>query len=325
MKRLLIAILVAFLGYSAWWFVAAQQLRTSVEDWFADRRDAGWDASYSDLSIKGFPNRTDLTLTDPQLVSPDGQVAWSAPFFQMLSLSYKRGHVIAAWPDQQSLMLPLGDYAVTSQGLRASLITDGELILRSNVESPVLNITGPDGAVAIAGLNVALQKTELEQSGYRLAKSIESLAISDPAIAGQGVPDALASLRADMRVTLDAPLTTDTLPSDIPNPTALALRTAEVSYGTFTFKADGEANIDTQGRATGNLTVEAENWRDALQAAEASGVIPPELAQGAVDLLMLLSSFGGQADKLDITLRFLDGNVMLGPIPVAELPRLTWR
>lgn len=324
MKRLLLAITVAALAYSGWWAYAAQSLRSDVEDWFADQRAAGWEATYSDIAVRGFPNRTDLTLTDPVLRAPDGSIGWQAPFFQILTLTYTPGHVIVAWPDSQTITTAEGRFDVTSDGLRASVISEKGRILRSNIEATVLNIAGPDQAVAMAGLNAALQRIEPSTTDYRLALSIDSLARSNPRITGVRVPDSFGTLRTDLTLGLEAPLTLDTI-SAPPNPTALTLRTAEAGYGALVLKITGDTRFDGEGLATGEVTIEARNWRESVAAARAAGDLPPALSDGLTELLTLIASLSGSRDTLDVTLGLDAGTVRLGPLPIGQLPPLRWR
>ena len=218
MKRLLVVIIVATLAYCGWWFHAAQDLRSDVEDWFAGQSAKGWTATYTDLTMRGFPSRTDLTITNPDITGPEGGFAWRAPFLQILALSYKPGHVILVWPDTQTLVMPDGEMAVSSDGLRASVVFEDQKILRSNAEAPVLNIAAPDVSVAVADASFALEKFAATDATYRIAVSAGRIATSLP-IAASGIgPDAPASLRAQMDIEFDRPLRLDTRPDSRQDP-----------------------------------------------------------------------------------------------------------
>ena len=55
------------------------------------------------------------------------------------------------------------------------------------------------------------------------------------------------------------------------------------------------------------------NWRDALEAARASGDLPPVLADGLLDLLTLLATFGGSREALDVTLGLDNASISCNP------------
>lgn len=321
MKRLLGAIIVATLAYSGWWVYASNALRTDVADWFEQQQAAGLEARYADLTVRGFPNRTDLTLTSPVLRAPDNGFGWQAPFVQVLGLTYKQGHVIVAWPDSQTVTTPQGEIALSSDGLRASVIHDGGTLIRTNLEATVLNFEGPDQSLALADVNAAVHRIEPSPDTYRVALSVGSIATRTPGIG----PDSMASLRAEMDLALDRPLTFDLFESSTPQPTRITLHRSELSYGGVTFKLTGDAELDAQGRASGEVHVSAENWRDAIAAAQASGDLPPGLGDGLIDLLGMLATFGGSRDALDVTLGLDKGRVLLGPLPIGTVPPLVWR
>ncbi|MFA8384963.1 MAG: DUF2125 domain-containing protein [Pelagibaca sp.] len=325
MKRLLVAVILAILAYSAWWFYAAHDLRSSVADWFAGQRAAGLQADYADLTVLGFPNRTDLTITEPALAAADSGFGWQAPFLQILGLSYKQGHVIVAWPDAQTLTTPEGDIDITSDGLRASVVHEDGMLIRTNLEATVLNLTGQDQALAMADVNGALQRIETTPSSYRIALSIGSMAATSPQAVPQIGPDSLASLRAELDLGLDQPLSFDALTGAPAQITNVTLHRSEITYGSVTFKVTGEATLDNEGRASGEITLSAENWREAIAAARDSGALPPALSDGLIDLLSMLSTFNGARDELDVTLGLNRGTVLLGPIPIGTLPPIQWR
>lgn len=325
MKRLLAVIIVATLAYSGWWFYAAHTLRSNVETWFEQQNAAGLEASYADLTVRGFPNRTDLTITDPALTNPDDGFGWQAPFLQVLGLSYKQGHVIVAWPDTQTVTTPDGDIAVSSDGLRASVVHDNGTLLRSNLEAIVLNMAGSDRTIAMANVNAAIEKIEMTPASYRLAVSVGSIAATSSQGAPAIGPDSLASFRAELDLSLDRPVTFSAFEDAPLQPTEITLKRSEITYGSVTFKLSGSATLDSQGRPTGEVTVTAENWRDAIAHARDTGDLPPGLGDALIDLLSMLATFGGSRDALDVTLGLDGGTVLLGPLPVGQVPPLRWR
>lgn len=324
MKRLLVVIIVATLAYCGWWFHAAQDFRSDVEDWFAGQSAKGWTATYTDLTMRGFPSRTDLTITNPDITGPEGGFAWRAPFLQILALSYKPAHVILVWPDTQTLVMPDGEMAVSSDGLRASVVFEDQKILRSNAEAPVLNIAGPDVSVAVADANFALEKFATTDATYRIAVSAGRIATSLPTAASGIGSDAPASLRAQMDIEFDRPLRLDTRSDSPPRPTRVNLKRSAITYGDVTFRVSLAASIDPQGVLTGDMSISAENWRNGIDAARENGDLPAAAADGLIDLLAMLSTFNGTRDSLDVTLGINDGTLLLGPVPVGRIPPLRW-
>lgn len=178
LKRLTLVILLAALAWSGHWLWGRQVLAAQYERWFEARRAAGWEAGYSDRTIRGFPNRHDTTWRELQLQDPASGLGWQAPFFQLFLLSYNRHHAIAAWPERQVITTPDGPITVTSEQMQASLVTEGaeHALARGNLVADVLNITGPEGATtALAQLRLA--GTRVGPASYDLALSAEGLAL----------------------------------------------------------------------------------------------------------------------------------------------------
>jgi hypothetical protein len=73
-------------------------MESALPGWLDARAAEGWIAEYESDAHRGFPNRFDTTITGLDLADPETGVAWSAPFFQILSLSYQPNHVIAVFP-----------------------------------------------------------------------------------------------------------------------------------------------------------------------------------------------------------------------------------
>ncbi|MDG1127521.1 MAG: DUF2125 domain-containing protein, partial [Paracoccaceae bacterium] len=122
MKRLLFLIVISAALWSGYWIYGSSTTRSAFEDWFADRRAEGWVADHAALEVQGFPNRFDVTMTEVALADPETGWAWTAPFFQILALSYKPNHVIAVWPDLQHVATPLGKFDITQAAMQASVV-----------------------------------------------------------------------------------------------------------------------------------------------------------------------------------------------------------
>ncbi|MEM9780522.1 MAG: DUF2125 domain-containing protein, partial [Pseudomonadota bacterium] len=121
MRSLFFLVILAALGWSAYWWVGSRAKDEAINAWLADRRAAGWVADTSDIVVQGFPNRFDTTFKDLNIADPDSGWAWSAPWFQVFALSYQPNHIIAVWPPEQSIASPLERITLTSTDMRGSI------------------------------------------------------------------------------------------------------------------------------------------------------------------------------------------------------------
>ena len=324
MKRLIILVVTVAVAWSAFWLWSWHNRSAAIEHWFADRVTAGWTARYTDLSVRGFPNRLDTRLTNIEVQDPATGLGWDAPFFELLSLTYQPGHVIAAWPETQVLRIDRRSHQVRSDGLRASLVFDrgDSAVRRANLEAAVLNITGPGGATVLTDLNAALMRVEGAETTYRVGLTAQGFARSRKKISGEFLPANLAALRLDADVTFDRPWHRNALGTSRPQPMRIDLKLAEYTLGTLTLKMAGKVRVDTTGRLDGALTVKAVNWRDMLNRLRAAGELPLSVADALEDGLTLIAALSGDQRRLDLPLKFKAGKVWLGPVPLGEAPRI---
>ena len=311
MKRLIIICVVAGLAWSGHWFWSAHQLRQQTEAWFEARRAAGWEARYDDLTVLGFPNRLDATFTDLTVADPAGSVRWQAPFLQVFRLIYKPEHLILVWPEDQTLTTAAGTTTVSDEGMRASLVLDEGEVLRSNLEARSLTLEMPGGVLAMTDLTAAL--AHIDADSYRLAFNASGPAAEDETTSG---------FSADATFTLDAPLTQDSLNGPPPQPTGISLRLAEYRIGEASLKLSGDLDLDAEGVASGTLSLQAENWRELLDAAGARGDLPTALVTPLDQSLTLVANLRGNPETLDLTLEVSEGRLSLGLIPVGRIPPL---
>jgi len=142
-KFLLKLTLIAAAAWSGYWFIGAKGSRAGFEAWFEQQRNRGWTAEYSQFDLRGFPNRFDAGFSDLKLADPRSGVAWAAPFFQILALSYQPNHLIAVWPDKQVLTTPQDSYQITSEDIRASLKLEASIKL--GLKKAVVTAAGAGG------------------------------------------------------------------------------------------------------------------------------------------------------------------------------------
>ena len=121
MRAIIGICLAAAVLWCGYWFVGSSTLQGQISEWFEQRRSEDWQADYSDISVSGFPNRFDTTISDLVLADPETGVAWEAPFFQLLTLSYKPNEIIAVWPLTQVIATPRERFDILAAKMQGSL------------------------------------------------------------------------------------------------------------------------------------------------------------------------------------------------------------
>lgn len=314
MKRLFfIAVTLASI-YAGYWFIGSTQVETRARAALADLEAQGWKVDYESLETAGFPSRFDTTVVDLSLVSPDGRIAWDAPFVQLFALSYRPNRVIAVWPEEQTVTLAGQAVTITSDRLRASaavgLSTEFPLN-EATVEGDALSLRSDGGwTLSMGTLLAAIRQAGPAPATYDVYLGSEAVGL--PLLA-----EGLDLLRIDGRVTLDAPL--DSRLRTTPRLVGLALREARLASSGASISAVGELASDRQGLLSGTLTLRAERWRDLLAILEASGVLVLDQAAFLSGALEQLS--GGEED-IELPITFRNGQVEALGVVLLPAPRV---
>jgi hypothetical protein len=332
-RKLIWIVAIAGLAWAGYWFVGSSASKSATEAWLEDRRTEGWQVEYSDLSVRGFPNRFDTTLTDLQLTDPETGVSWSAPFFQLFALSYKPNHIIAVWPDTQTIATPFQKIDITSSKMTASLVVKAKTSLeldRANLIVENARVTSSEGWEAgVDDLKAAIRQTDGPATSYDIASNVSTLipsqAMRDLLDQGGTLPDRIESLALDSTLTFDAPLDRSTIERARPNITALKLNNTSGIWGELELRAKGDMTINEAGSPTGELALNARNWREMLKLAATAGAIPQEAVRTAEFALGLLAGVSGGSETLDAPLSFSKGRTYLGPIPIGPAPTIKLR
>lgn len=332
-RALLAVVVVAALGWSAYWFIGARTLDNGIEAWLAERREEGWVAEAADSTVRGFPNRFDLTLTDLRLADPETGVAWTAPFFQILALSYRPSHVIAVWPPEQAIATPFEDVTVSSDTFRGSLrLVDMSSLALENATFVAESVALASDAGWTADLGtgrLAARRVPATESTYEVGVEVLALTpaedVRDALDPSGRLPAEIETLRVDAEIAFTAPWDRTAIEVARPQPTAINLRELRASWGRLDLRAAGELDVLADGTPVGEIAIKAVNWREILELAVASGALPERLAGTVERGLETLAAASGSPDTLDATLTFRDGRVFYSFVPLGPAPRLVIR
>ncbi len=332
MRRIIAISLFLALLWMGWWVVGSTLLERSLTSWIEERQREGWVAEYSDLSVRGFPNRFDTRIADLTLADPATGIAWQAPFFQILQLSYRPNSAILVWPDNHSFATPWQSVEIQSDRARGSIALRPTPSLELDRSTVVLDEVVVSSSL---GWQTALKEARFSvgqaaaPNSYRLGAEMTDLSPADATIDALNptglLPDLIDRLRLDATLDLTAPLDRHVIEDERPQITRIALDDLSAKWGDATFRAAGLLDIDAAGIPEGDITIRAQEWRRILDMAVGSGA----LAQGFLPLidstLELMAGLSGSPDDLDATLSFRNGRVSFGPIPLGPAPRIILR
>jgi len=333
MRILLIFILAAAAAWSGYWLFGVRGVENGLRDWLDGRAQAGWVSEYSDLETRGFPNRFDTTFTNLDLADPSTGIAWTAPLFLLHQLSYQPNHIIAVWPNDQTLATPYQRITIRTQDARASIVfkpkTAFELDHSSTVASGLRLDSTAGWSAEITEARLATRPSSSLLGGIDVGLFLRDLQPDTPVLARLAqtglIPDRLTSLKIDSAIKFDAPWDQTAIETARPNITAIELNLLQAKWGKLDLWMAGDLTVDDQGLASGSITVKAKNWREILQLGVAMGWVPDSIAGTLESGLSLLAGLSGAPETLDAPLTFSHGQVSFGPIGIGTLPPLRLR
>ena len=320
--RWLIGIVLAFaLGWSGYWFAGATAIRRGATDFLAAQ---GARAGHESLSVQGFPNRFDLTVTGPEFSDPVTGWRWSAPFAQVFAMTWKPWHLIGVMADSQEIEAAGQRIGVTSQDLRGSLVlhpgTDLALE-RLVLEGADLRAVSDRGwQIGAATLAFATAEDPTRRNTHRIGLQVDGLDL------GPAMATALPGLGGVIgRIHLDAHLLlTGAIDRHLGAVEVAAVEIGDLSldWGSLQIRARGSLARASEGFAEGVIELEIHQWRQVPAVLKALGLVPPGVADTYGKALELLAEQGDDPDVLKVPLTMKGGRMSLGALPIGRAPRL---
>ena len=330
MYRMIRVLVFVALAWSIYWYIAGYGLRNAITGWFNHQHELGWQADFSEVATGGYPLRHITRLKNPALADPVNGTAWSADWIELESP--------AIWPGRQMLRLAgtpqrlsYFDQTTTVQAedLQAELqLQPGvALVLEKMALTAGRWLLSGGDAPQAGGQNLSMV---LAQSGgpesYSITAKVDSFTPGEELRhlmrSASNLPQSFEALKLDTLIVFDKPWDRTTLEQRRPQPVAIDLQLAEVTWGELRLFATGELEIDNHGIPTGKIAVKAENWREMVEMANAAGALSDPAVDPVTRVLGFLAGLGGNPKSLDLQLNFRDGFVALGPLPLGPAPRL---
>ena len=86
-----------------------------------------------------------------------------------------------------------------------------------------------------------------------------------------------------------------------------------------------DLTVTSEGVPNGQVSIQAENWREAVAMGRDTDLLPPEVFDAVEQGLSLLAQMTGGPDSLDVRINLRDGFMAVGLIPIGPAPRLILR
>ena len=330
MRKLIVFVVILAVLWGGYWFIGSTTKHRVIEAWLTERRAAGWTASYSDFRVVGFPNRFDSKFTDLDISDPRSGIEWLAPGFDILALSYQPNHIIAIWPNRQTLRLPGEEIDVTSAELVASVVfePDTKLALsRISLEARELVLKGVSGwTTGISALRASTRQNADKTFAHDVifdAKAVSPTAAFLKTLDPAGkLPGVIDRLFLDMTLGFDAPWDRVAIEQGAPLVQRITIRRLDTVWGPLGVGGTGTLDVAKNGSIDGEVALEIRNWRAVVDLFVTSGAIDPSTAQTIKTGLEFLAADG---DSIKTSLVIKNGQMSLGPVPLGAAPTLIRR
>ena len=329
MRAILVIVLVVAGLWGGYWFVGSRAMEQAAGNWFAAQQGDPIRAEQQGIAVAGFPNRFDLTVTEPRLTDTQTGLGWAAPFAQVFMMTWKPWHVIATLPQSQTLTLPGQEVAVTSTLIQGSLVVTPGTSLeldRTAIAGDGVNLRSSAGwEVAAATARFGSRRAPDRALAHEVALDLTTLttpAAFRMALAQRSdLPEQIEQLRLDTVLGLSAPLDRHA-GTTRPQLTDITLREGLLRWGGLVLSAQGSLTPATDGTPEGRIDIRVQNWRELVPVLIASGLVTDQTSQTLTRALELYAGQGSDPTVLTIPLSFQQGWMNLGPLPLGPAPQV---
>ncbi|WP_411287492.1 DUF2125 domain-containing protein [Phenylobacterium sp.] len=325
-----VLLLAAVAGWTAYWLYARSETRVRMDAAVASLKAAGYEVSWGERGIGGYPFRMNVTLTDARVREPSGW-ALTAPKLEAQAYMHAVGQWMLAAPDGATFVRPIGGpVAVKGELIRASLGGFDRHPPRFSFEGVKLTFQPAAGAQPFA-LSAAdrvefhLRPGPDDEGG--LFVKVDNGAARLSGLFGRIAGDRPISIVWESTLSKISAFKGRDWPDAVRNWTdaggLMNVRRGGVTAGEAVVGANsGALSVGSDGRLTGVLDVTLRQAPRVLGAMGETGVIAPETAAAAV---VVTEARQGANEAARATINFQAGQTTLGPVAIGPAPKVYQR
>ncbi len=333
MKRLLVAVgllvLVAFVGFAVYWWIAADRLRQGLEEMRTQLAAFGIVVESGEPEIGGFPLRLTVRLPKPVLTLEDGSRVTGPQAIDGAVWLWDLRHLALSGPGRYQISLPQNDLQFEAQGVSLELELEDGLFdaVALELESAVLTNQSTTQSLAVEQLSISLeQMLPRDGRGHDTAFSLR--------LAGMPLPPQAETARALLgeqidRVVLSGRFQGVLLPGSPRDMAALwrdgggivDFEEIEIAWGDLRLEGAGTVTLDEAFRPLGAFSFESAGLLALVRRLGEGGAIEAETARaldiGLSELVSGRDALGRAEIALPVTLQ--DGQLTFARVPVGPL------
>lgn len=323
----MLAIVVA-VGWSVYWFHARNVIETELDTRAEALRADGYNISWGERSIGGYPFRFFIQMENFQVGEPGG---WglAAPKVEAGASAMFGNVVVLTAPDGVVISRPeMPGIAVTGEVIRASIGGLGRPApYRVSVEGIDLTLASSDPGLPFKEIGRFETHFRPEDGGEgQLVFRVVDAPVGGGGMLARAAGGRPVTLALEGRLTNTQHLVGDSWRAIMSRWSdaggRLQIQQGGLEAGdALVVLRPATIGADASGRAVGELKLTLGATGEGLLALGEIGVLPPDTAESAADVAAMQSIFSSDA-TLDVSFDFRNGDAFIGPLPIGSAPRI---
>lgn len=342
-RLLFIVLLLAALGYGAFWHFSARHLEKTANAEIALLEDKGFNVSAGKLQKGGFPYRLELYTNDVNVSAPRHALPWQggADVINLFTHPWTPGHLVTQF---KGFYLNVGDLSLTAPEGRASVLVNSDHGARLDADLGPVRLSFPAGGgspLAASRMQIHLrfpgagsannatsedpaqgQDTLLGPERADIAVSIKNLALGRFAVGAPAPAISRLAFISELHGRLPQPVSAQSLITWRDNGGTLEIKELDLTWGTVRISAEGSLALDEEMRPLGALTLDVVDAGPLIRYLASQGLIDKNAAPFLAEGIAAITTKGDDNaahDALRLPLTIQNGQILLGPFPIATV------
>jgi len=327
MRKLIWIISTIFVLWSGYWVIGAYKTEKTLLETLEKYKTLGWTIQFTKLKVRGFPNRFDITIENLNIISPEGNIGWFAPYFQILSLSYKPNHLIAIWPKEHELKIANNLVSFRNKKMQSSLIFKD--LMFSEIDQIVLTaedlqlLSSEKIVFNTNALNVALREDQLFDGAYEIGISAKNFFLpSFTSMNSDPLGTTPLTLGLSVKVHLNRKSNFSANKHQNLRLNEININQADLTSNLLAVKLKGNIDLNQTGTPSGHIDIQIENLRELILLASNIKLLASYDLEEIIKGLDFISKLSGEPKSLEFNIKIKEGKMFIGPIPVGQIPNI---
>ena len=319
------------LGYSLFWYIAVTRVQEALEQWASDRRGDGWNVSFDQPIIAGYPFNFDIRLKNASFAASGNRWSWVSDKLYASARPWSPGKVTVRAPGVHRMKISDHEKLLRLDDATAKLDISSGTVKYGVFKFSGIRLTSSSAySLTATSLNFKIRsdvairkKTEAPLKGVELDFEIRDLVLPF----AWSVPLANNVSRASVNVVVTGEMSsskklTEALPIWRESGGLAEVRSFFLNWPPLSVQANGTFAIDEYLQPQGAMSTEIAGAEPTVDALIKANVIN---AKTAFAVKFANRVFSKNGSKVRLPLSIQKSRVYIGPVPVLRLRPVEWK